>query len=71
MNHPRSSLPLLTGLYTVQGAVFGFTTGVMVPSLAAAGVPLEQQAGVLALASLPWVLKLPVAVALDLSLIHI
>lgn len=65
VNRPRSSLPLLTSLYTVQGAVFGFTTGVLVPTLAARGVPLEAQAGVLALASLPWVLKLPLAVALD------
>lgn len=65
MNRSPSSLPLLAGLYTVQGAVFGFTTGVLVPSLAARGVPLEEQAGVLALASLPWLLKLPIAVALD------
>ncbi len=65
VDRPRSSLPLLAGLYTVQGAVFGFTTGVLVPALAARGVPLDQQAGILALASLPWVLKLPIAVALD------
>ncbi|MGH1342232.1 MAG: hypothetical protein ACRBN8_11805 [Nannocystales bacterium] len=65
MDRPRSSLPLLAGLYTVQGAVFGFTTGVLIPALAARGVSLEEQAGILAFASLPWVLKLPVAVALD------
>ena len=58
-------LPLLGGLYTVQGVVFGFTTGVLIPLLAQRGVSLEDQTGVLALASFPWVFKLPIALALD------
>ncbi|MCR9165125.1 MAG: MFS transporter [Nannocystaceae bacterium] len=58
-------LPLLGGLYAVQGLVFGFTGSLLIPKLAAAGVSLEAQTGVLALASLPWVFKLPIALALD------
>ncbi len=65
MSREVSPLPLLGGLYAVQGAVFGFTTGLLVPLLAARGVSLEAQTGVLALASLPWVFKLPIALALD------
>lgn len=65
MSRDSSPLPLLGGLYTVQGVVFGFTTGILVPLLASRGVSLEEQAGLVALASLPWVLKLPIAVALD------
>lgn len=56
---------VLGGLYLVQGIVFGFTTIVLVPALVREGVSLEDQAGLLALSSLPWLLKLPVAVALD------
>lgn len=59
------SLPLLTGMYTLQGLVFGFTSGVLLPLLAARGVSLEDQSGLFALASLPWVFKLPIALALD------
>jgi len=58
-------LPLLGGLYGVQGTVAGFTTGILVPLLASRGASVEEQAGLVALASLPWVLKLPVALALD------
>jgi MFS family permease len=58
-------LPLLGGLYTVQGVVAGFTTSMLLPWLAAKGVSLEEQTGLLALASLPWLLKLPVAGMLD------
>ncbi len=65
MTRTNSPLPLLGGLYAVQGLVFGFTANLLIPTLAAAGVSLEAQTGVLALASLPWVFKLPIALALD------
>ena len=65
MTRASRPLPLLGGLYGVQGVVAGFTTGMLVPWLAARGVSLEEQTGLLALASLPWLLKLPVALALD------
>ncbi len=58
-------LPLLGGLYAMQGMLAGFTTGMLVPLLAARGASVEEQAGLVALASAPWVLKLPVALALD------
>lgn len=58
-------LPLLGGLYAVQGIVAGFTTGMLVPLLASRGASVEEQAGLVALAGLPWVLKLPVALILD------
>jgi len=65
MRRAANPLPLLGGLYTIQGVVFGFTSGVLIPVLAQRGVSLETQTGVLALASLPWVLKLPIALVLD------
>ncbi len=64
MSRDSSPLPLLGGLYTVQGVVFGFTT-ILQPWLASRDVSLEEQAWFVALASLPWVLKLPIAVVLD------
>lgn len=65
MTRTNNPLPLLGGLYAVQGLVFGFTANLLLPTLAASGVALEAQTGVLALASLPWVFKLPIALALD------
>lgn len=58
-------LAILGSLYLAQGIVYGFGGLVLVPSLAAAGVALEAQAGILALAGLPWVLKLLWAPVLD------
>jgi MFS transporter, PAT family, beta-lactamase induction signal transducer AmpG len=58
-------LGALGGLYVAQGIVYGFGGLILVPSLAAAGVALEAQAGILALAGLPWVLKLAWAPLLD------
>ncbi|MBC8073494.1 MAG: hypothetical protein IAG13_34555, partial [Deltaproteobacteria bacterium] len=56
---------VLGGLYLVQGLVYGFGGLVLLPQLAAAGAPLTHQAGVLALAGVPWVLKLAWAPLLD------
>ncbi len=58
-------LGVLGGLYLAQGIVYGFGGFILIPSLAAAGVSLEAQAGILALAGLPWVLKLAWAPILD------
>jgi PAT family beta-lactamase induction signal transducer AmpG len=58
-------LAILGSLYLAQGIVYGFGGLILVPSLAAAGVALEAQAGILALASVPWVLKLLWAPLLD------
>lgn len=58
-------LGILGGLYLTQGIVYGFGGFILIPSLAAAGVSLEAQAGILALAGLPWVLKLGWAPLLD------
>lgn len=58
-------LSVLGSLYLTQGIVYGFGGFILVPSLAAAGVALEAQAGILALAGLPWVLKLLWAPLLD------
>jgi MFS transporter, PAT family, beta-lactamase induction signal transducer AmpG len=55
----------LGGLYLAQGIVYGFGGFILIPSLAAAGVALEAQAGILALAGLPWVFKLLWAPLLD------
>ena len=49
----------------MQGAAFGFMAGVLVPWLAAAGASVEQQTSLFQLASVPWLLKLPVAIVLD------
>ncbi len=58
-------LGVLGALYLAQGIVYGFGGFILVPSLAAAGVALEHQAGILALAGVPWVLKLAWAPVLD------
>lgn len=58
-------MAILGSLYLAQGIVYGFGGLILVPSLAAAGVALEAQAGILALASVPWVLKLLWAPLLD------
>lgn len=58
-------LPQLGALYGAQGLVYGFAGGVLIPQLAAHNVELDQQTGLLALGSLPWVAKLPVGLALD------
>lgn len=67
MPHPSRArrLGALGGLYLAQGIVYGFGGFILIPSLAAAGVALEHQAGILALAGLPWVLKLSWAPLLD------
>lgn len=51
-------LAILGSLYVAQGIVFGFGGYVLVPMLAAAGVSLTEQTGILALGGLPWVFKL-------------
>lgn len=53
-----ATLAVLGTLYTAQGLVAGFAGFVLIPSLAAAEVSLEAQTGLLALAGLPWVLKI-------------
>ena len=53
-----ATLAVLTTLYTAQGLVAGFAGFVLIPSLAAANVSLQAQTGLLALAGLPWVLKI-------------
>lgn len=58
-------LGVLGSLYVAQGIVYGFGGFILIPSLAAAGVALEAQAGILALAGVPWVLKLAWAPVLD------
>ena len=52
-------------MYLAQGIVYGFGGFILLPTLAAGGVSLETQAGILALAGLPWVLKLLWAPLLD------
>lgn len=63
-------LLLVGGVYLSQGAVYGFATLVLIPALAAAGASLQVQTGVLALAGVPWVLKLVWAVALDMRRVN-
>lgn len=58
-------LVLVGGLYVAQGMTFGFGAMVLLPRLAAGGVSLEAQGGVLALGGIPWVLKLLWASVLD------
>ncbi|MEM6994713.1 MAG: MFS transporter [Myxococcota bacterium] len=53
-----ATLAVLGALYLSQGIVAGFGGFVLLPTLAAAEVPLHAQTGLLALASVPWVLKL-------------
>ena len=47
----------LTGPYLIQGLAYGFAGWVLLPHLAAKGVPLAEQAGLLAWGGLPWVFK--------------
>ncbi|MEM7153088.1 MAG: MFS transporter [Myxococcota bacterium] len=60
-----SRLAILGSMYLAQGIVYGFGGFILLPTLAAGGVSLEAQAGILALAGLPWVLKLLWAPLLD------
>lgn len=50
-------MAVLGSLYVAQGVVAGFAGFVLVPTLAASGASLEAQTGLVALTSLPWVLK--------------
>jgi hypothetical protein len=52
------ALAAVAALYAAQGLVYGYASYVLIPTLAASGVSLEAQTGVLALAGAPWVLKL-------------
>lgn len=56
---------VLAGSYLTQGTVYGFASFILVPTLAAEGVSLEAQTGILALAGLPWIFKLGWAPVLD------
>jgi MFS family permease len=49
---------VLGSAYVLQGLVYGFTAFILIPTLAQRGVSLEAQTGLLALAGLPWVLKI-------------
>jgi PAT family beta-lactamase induction signal transducer AmpG len=51
-------LSVLGAMYVAQGIVWGFASFVLLPTLASRGVSLEAQTGILALAGVPWVLKL-------------
>lgn len=66
MPHSLGRIGVFGALYLVQGIVWGFAGLLLLPRLAAAGVPLEQQAGILALAGVPWVLKLAWGPVLDM-----
>ena len=56
--HRARRLAILGSLYVAQGIVFGFGAWILVPTLAAGGVSLTEQTGILALGGLPWVFKL-------------
>jgi len=58
-------LAVLGALYLAQGIVFGFGTWVLLPTLAARGASIEAQTGIVALAGVPWVLKLGWAPLVD------
>lgn len=58
------------GLYLVQGMVWGSGGLVVLPRLAAAGVSLDEQAGIFALSGVPWVLKLAWGPVLDLPAVR-
>jgi MFS family permease len=58
-------LAALGALYLAQGIVFGFGTFVLLPTLAARGASIEAQTGIVALAGVPWVLKLAWAPLVD------
>ncbi|RMG96587.1 MAG: hypothetical protein D6705_10870, partial [Deltaproteobacteria bacterium] len=56
----RGDVRIVAGLaapYLAQGLAYGFMGWVVVPTLAARGVPLADQAWVLAAGGLPWVAK--------------
>lgn len=60
-NPPRAasrSFAVIAAAYLVQGCVYGFGGFVLLPRLAAEGVSLTAQAAILALGSVPWLLKL-------------
>lgn len=52
------ALGVLGTMYVAQGIVWGFASFVLLPTLAARGVSIEGQTGIVALAGVPWVLKL-------------
>ncbi len=52
------TLGVLGAMYVAQGLVYGFAAFILLPSLAAKGVALTEQTGIVALAGLPWVFKL-------------
>lgn len=58
-------LGVLGAMYVAQGIVWGFASFVLLPTLAARGVSVEDQTGILALAGVPWVLKLGWGPVLD------
>ena len=60
-----ASYGVMGGLYGAQGVLYGFATLVLLPMLAAKGVSLQAQTGLLALAGLPWIFKLVWALLLD------
>ena len=52
------TLGVLGAMYVAQGLVYGFAAFILLPTLAAKGVALSQQTGIVALAGVPWVFKL-------------
>lgn len=48
---------VLSALYVAQGVTYGFVGSVLVPTLAARGASLEDQAGLLAIGAIPWIFK--------------
>lgn len=56
---------VLSAAYLTQGTLYGFASFILIPTLAQQGVSLSAQTGVVALAGVPWVLKLAWAPLLD------
>jgi PAT family beta-lactamase induction signal transducer AmpG len=56
---------VLAALYLTQGILYGFFGFVLLPTLSAAGIALEDQAGIVALAGVPWVFKIAWGMLLD------
>ena len=56
---------VLSAAYLTQGTLYGFASFILIPTLAQQGVSLSTQTGVIALAGVPWVLKLAWAPVLD------
>lgn len=75
MNSRASAAPAqtvaLVALYASQGLSYGFFGWILIPNLTAAGVGLSDQAGLFALAGLPWLLKWVWAPALDFARIRL